>query len=43
MPEPPVERDEIVGPLFNVSDIAAALTRIEELLEEDGEEETDAG
>jgi hypothetical protein len=37
-----IERDEVVALLFNVSDIVAALSRIERLLEEDdGEEETD--
>jgi hypothetical protein len=42
MAGPLIDRDEIVALLFNVSDIAATLTRIEELLEEDdGEEEVD--
>jgi hypothetical protein len=44
--EPLVDRDEIVGLLFNVSDIAVTLTKIERLLggeEEDGEEEADEG
>jgi hypothetical protein len=37
-----IERDEIVALLFNVSDIAASLARIEKLLQEDeGEEEAD--
>jgi hypothetical protein len=37
-----IERDEIVALLFNVSDIAATLLRIEDLLlEEDDEEEAD--
>jgi hypothetical protein len=41
--EPAIEREEVVALLFNVSDIAATLSRIERLLEEgdDGEEETD--
>jgi hypothetical protein len=41
--EPVIERDEVVALLFNVSDIVAALSRIERLLEEDddGEEEVD--
>jgi hypothetical protein len=41
--EPVIEREEVVALLFNVSDIAATLSRIERLLEEgdDGEEETD--
>ena len=39
-----IERDEVVALLFNVSDIAHALARIERLLEEDGgEEEADEG
>ncbi len=41
MSEPLIERDEIVALLFNVSDIAAILVRIEELLEEDDSEEED--
>ena len=42
MPERLIERAEVVALLFNVSDIAVALTRIRELLEgEDGEEEAD--
>jgi hypothetical protein len=37
-----IERAEVVALLFNVSDIAQSLNRIEQLLEEDdGEEETD--
>jgi len=37
-------RAEVVALLFNVSDIASALERIERLLEEDdGEEEADEG
>jgi hypothetical protein len=44
MPEPLIERDEVVALLFNVSDIAVALGRIEGLLEgDDGEEEADEG
>jgi hypothetical protein len=44
MADPLIDRDEIVALLFNVSDIAATLTRIEGLLEEDdGEEEVDEG
>ena len=35
MAEPVVERDEIVGLLFNVSDIAASLRNIERLLRRD--------
>jgi hypothetical protein len=40
-----IERDEVVALLFNVSDIAATLVRIERLLEEedDGEEEAHGG
>ena len=42
MAEPVIERAEVVALLFNVSDVAASLARIERLLEEDdGEEETD--
>ena len=42
MPEPLIERAEVVALLFNVSDIVATLSRIERLLEEDdGEEEAD--
>jgi hypothetical protein len=37
-----IERAEVVALLFNVSDIARAVARIQRLLEEDdGEEETD--
>lgn len=44
MPDPVIERDEVVALLFNVSDIVAALRRIEALLEgEDGEAEADEG
>jgi hypothetical protein len=39
-----IERTEVVALLFNVSDIASALERIERLLgEDDGEEEADRG
>jgi hypothetical protein len=43
--DPVIEREEVVALLFNVSDIAATLSRIERLLEEedDGEEEADGG
>jgi hypothetical protein len=43
MAEPIIDRDEVVALLFNVSDIAVTLTRIERLLggEENGEEEAD--
>jgi hypothetical protein len=42
--EPVIERAEVVGLLFNVSDIAVTLTKIERLLgEDDGEEEADKG
>jgi hypothetical protein len=42
--DPLIHRDEVVALLFNVSDIVAALTRIELLLQEDdGEEEADGG
>jgi hypothetical protein len=41
MDEPLIERAEVVALLFNVSDIASSLDRIEQLLgEDDGEEET---
>ena len=44
MPEPVIERTEVVALLFNVNDIVSALERIERLLgEDDGEEEADAG
>jgi hypothetical protein len=40
MNEPLIAREEVIALLFNVSDIVAALTRIERLLEDDdGEEE----
>ena len=40
-----IHRDEVVALLFNVSDMARSLARIEALLEggEDGEEEADGG
>ena len=42
MSEPLIERSEIVALLFNVSEIAAAITNIEQLLlGDDGEEEAD--
>jgi len=42
MPDPLIERAEVVALLFNVSDIAVALRNIERLLgEDDGEEEAD--
>jgi hypothetical protein len=46
MPELLIERAEVVALLFNVSDIVAALERIELLLgegDDDGEEEADKG
>jgi hypothetical protein len=44
MPEPAIERAEVVALLFNVSDIAVTLTKIERLLGgDDGEEEADEG
>ena len=47
MPEPLIERSEVVALLFNVSDIAVTLTSIERFLTEeddgDGEEEADQG
>jgi hypothetical protein len=45
MAEPVIQREEVVALLFNVSDIVAALSRIERLLkeEDDGEEEADGG
>jgi hypothetical protein len=43
-PDALIERDEVVAPLFNVSDIPVTLTRIEQrLAEDDGEEEADEG
>jgi hypothetical protein len=42
MEEPLIERVEVAALLFNVSDIASSLARIEGLLgEDDGEEEAD--
>jgi hypothetical protein len=42
MSDPIIERDEVVGLLFNVSDIAVTLTKIEQLLGgDDAEEEAD--
>jgi hypothetical protein len=45
MSDPVIERAEVVALLFNVSDIAVTLTKIERLLggEDDGEEEADEG
>ncbi|MEX0673577.1 MAG: hypothetical protein WD981_04860 [Gaiellaceae bacterium] len=44
MAEPVIERDEVVALLFNVSDIADSLAKIERLLGGDhGEEEADEG
>jgi hypothetical protein len=44
MPDPLIERAEVVALLFNMSDIASPLERIERLLgEDDGEEEADEG
>jgi hypothetical protein len=44
MPDPPIERAEVVALLFNVSDIAVTLTNIDRILgEDDGEEEADEG
>jgi hypothetical protein len=44
VPEPLIQRDEVVALLFNVSDLAATLSRIEQLLEDDdGPEEADGG
>jgi hypothetical protein len=39
MADPAIERAEVVALLFNVSDIAATLARIERLLREDDDEE----
>jgi hypothetical protein len=42
--DPVIEREEEVGLLFNVADIATTVDKIRLLLEEDdGEEEADAG
>jgi hypothetical protein len=44
MPEPLIERAQVIALLFNVSDIAVTLTKIERLLgEDDGQEEADEG
>jgi hypothetical protein len=44
MPDPPIERDEVIALLFNVSDIAVSLRNIDRLLGgDDGEEEADGG
>lgn len=44
VPDPVIEREEVVPLLFNVSDIARSLEMIHRLFEgEDGEEEADAG
>lgn len=44
MTDPVIDREEVVALLFNVSDIAVTLTKIERLLgEDDGEEEADEG
>jgi hypothetical protein len=44
MADPVISRDEVVALLFNVSDIAVTLTKIERrLAEDDGEEEADEG
>ena len=42
--EPVIDRNEVVGLVFNVSDIAVTLTKIERLLGgDDEEEEADEG
>jgi hypothetical protein len=44
MTDPVIDREEVVALLFNVSDIAVAVMKIEQLLGgEDGEEEVDEG
>jgi hypothetical protein len=45
MPDPVIDRAEVVALLFNVSDIADTLAKIERLLgeEDDDEEEADEG
>ena len=44
MEEPVIHREEVVALLFNVSDIALTLTKIERLLGgDDAEEEADEG
>jgi hypothetical protein len=43
MSDLPIERAEVVGRLFNVSDISATLVSIEQLLGGEDGEETDEG
>lgn len=44
MNEPLIAREEVIALLFNVSDIAVTLTKIERILgSDDGEEEADEG
>jgi hypothetical protein len=43
MDESLITREEVVALLFNVSDIAATLVRVERLLEDEDGEEDDAG
>ena len=44
VPEEIIARDEVIALLFNVSDIAVSLAKIERLLGgDDGEEEADEG
>jgi hypothetical protein len=44
MKEPLIAREEVIALLFNVSDIAVTLTKIERILgSDDGEEEADEG
>ena len=44
MKEPLIAREEVIALLFNVSDIAVSLTKIERILgSDDGEEEADEG
>jgi hypothetical protein len=42
-PEPLISREEVVGMLFNIADIAAEAWLIRRLLEDDGEEEEEQG
>ena len=42
-PEPLISREEVVGTLFNIADIAAEAWLIRRLLEENGEEEDQQG
>ena len=42
-PEPLISREEVVGMLFNIADIAAEAWLIRRLLEENGEEEDQQG